>query len=137
MDASRWRKISRIYHAAVARAESERHALLEAECGGDETLRRDVESLLANAERAEEFLTAPAAEILAAPGTTLGGYRVERLLGHGGMGAVFLAYDTTLHRRVAIKIVGGGADGRTSRAQLLREARNAAALNHPKHLHGL
>ena len=130
MDASRWRQISRLYHAAVAQAESERPAFLEAECRGDERLRRDVESLLANDARAEEFLTTPAAEILAEP-KALGGYRIERLLGHGGMGMVFLAYDTTLHRQVAVKVMGSHADSDTSRAQLLREARNAAALNHP------
>jgi eukaryotic-like serine/threonine-protein kinase len=47
------------------------------------------------------------------------------------MGMVFLAYDTTLHRQVAVKVMGSHADSDTSRAQLLREARNAAALNHP------
>ncbi len=66
-----------------------------------------------------------------APGMTLGSYRIERLLGRGGMGAVFLAYDTTLHRQVALKVVDAPADGDTSGTQLLREARNAAALNHP------
>jgi TolB-like protein/Tfp pilus assembly protein PilF/predicted Ser/Thr protein kinase len=60
----------------------------------------------------------------------LGAYRIERLLGRGGMGVVYLAYDTTLHRRVALKVVGAPAD-ETARARLLREARNAAALNHP------
>jgi TolB-like protein/tetratricopeptide (TPR) repeat protein/predicted Ser/Thr protein kinase len=65
------------------------------------------------------------------PGSMLGSYRVERLLGLGGMGAVYLAYDTTLHRQVALKVIGGEGDEEASRARLLREARNAAALNHP------
>ena len=65
------------------------------------------------------------------PGMTLGSYRIERLLGRGGMGVVYLAYDTTLHRQVALKVLGAPADGGTGRARLLREARNAAALNHP------
>jgi serine/threonine-protein kinase len=60
-----------------------------------------------------------------------GNYRIERTLGHGGMGVVFLAYDTTLHRHVALKLVDGGVDSDTARARVLREARNAAALNHP------
>ena len=47
------------------------------------------------------------------------------------MGAVFLAYDTALHRQVALKVMTGPTDGETSRSRLLREARNAAALNHP------
>jgi len=65
------------------------------------------------------------------PGMTLGTHRLERPLGRGGMGAVFLAYDTRLHRQVALKVIDGGADDGTSSARLLREARNAAALNHP------
>ena len=64
------------------------------------------------------------------PGASLGAYRIERPLGRGGMGAVFLAHDATLHRRVALKVLTSGNDG-TARERLLREARNAAALNHP------
>lgn len=44
------------------------------------------------------------------PGTTVGVHRLERLLGRGGMGAVFLAYDTRLHRQVAIKVLDKHAD---------------------------
>src|SRR5262245_60513667 len=63
------------------------------------------------------------------PGDNLGIYRIERPLGRGGMGAVFLAHDTVLRRDVALKVLGASAD--EGRDQLLREARNAAALNHP------
>ena len=65
------------------------------------------------------------------PGTTLGSYRIDRPLGRGGMGAVFLAYDSTLRRPVALKVMREATDDETSRSRLLREARNAAALNHP------
>ena len=61
----------------------------------------------------------------------LGSYRLERLIGRGGMGAVFLAYDTTLHRRVAVKMLEESAQPGISREKLLREARSAASLNHP------
>ena len=64
-------------------------------------------------------------------GDIIGSYQVEKKLGEGGMGVVFLAYDTTLHRQVALKVVEASAEGDVSRGRLLREARNAAALNHP------
>jgi serine/threonine protein kinase len=62
----------------------------------------------------------------------IGPYRVMRPLGHGGMGAVYLAHDTRLNRQVALKIFAGGdARGELARLELLNEARAAAALNHP------
>lgn len=58
----------------------------------------------------------------------VGRYRLDRILGHGGMGTVRLAYDTELYRLVAIKLID---DHKRARVKLLQEARNAAALNHP------
>jgi tetratricopeptide (TPR) repeat protein/predicted Ser/Thr protein kinase len=66
------------------------------------------------------------------PGSRLGKYRIERPLGRGGMGAVFLATDTVLRRPVAIKVLVSEADDTDrSPARLLHEARSASALNHP------
>jgi serine/threonine protein kinase/tetratricopeptide (TPR) repeat protein len=64
------------------------------------------------------------------PGDTVGSYQVLAKLGEGGMGDVYLANDTRLRRPVAIKILRGGPTD-DSRMRLLREARAAAALNHP------
>ena len=116
MDPGRWRRISRLYHEALERPVGERRAFIDVACSGDESLRRDVESLLEGGLEA---------------GVKLGTYQIVRPLGRGGMGRVFLAQDTTLHRHVALKVPDSPAEGESARAHLLREARNAAALNHP------
>jgi predicted Ser/Thr protein kinase len=61
-----------------------------------------------------------------AAGTTLGRYRIDALIGTGGMGAVYRAYDTVLKRPLAIKVLHDGS----SHQQLLREAQSASALSH-------
>ncbi|MGH6689446.1 MAG: protein kinase domain-containing protein [Vicinamibacterales bacterium] len=67
-----------------------------------------------------------------APGTRLGGYEVDSLLGEGGMGTVYRARDTKLQRQVAIKVLRSEVAGDPDRlARFRREARVLAALNHP------
>ncbi len=69
-------------------------------------------------------------------GRRLGHYRVLEELGHGGMGNVYVAEDTTLERRVALKVLRPEvADSPDRRARFQREARAAAALNHPNIVH--
>jgi hypothetical protein len=143
MDVDRWRRISLLYHEARWRADEDRRAFLDTGCGGDLVLRQELDSLLADDTRADIFLAAqvdaadlarsPATRVsgIITPGATLGNYRIERLLGRGGMGAVVLAYDTKLHRHVALKMLDMSASDSSSGSRLLREARNAAALNHP------
>ena len=63
-------------------------------------------------------------------GSVLAHYEIEALLGAGGMGVVYRAYDQKLRRQVAIKFLGDSTEGET-RAKLFREARAASALNHP------
>ena len=72
-------------------------------------------------------------------GQQIGVYRIEALLGTGGMGTVYLAHDAELGRRVAIKVVGSTASDPESSRSLLDEARTVAALNHPSicSVHGL
>ena len=65
------------------------------------------------------------------PGDSFERYTVDALLGHGGMGQVYRAHDTRLERRVALKIISDGNHGPESNARLLREAKAAAALDHP------
>ena len=60
MDAERWQKIERVFHAALQAEPSRRATILEDSCAGDESLRRVVESLLAHHENAETFIETPA-----------------------------------------------------------------------------
>ena len=144
MELQRWRQVSRLFHDALTVPARERSLFLERACGEDLALRAEVESLLARdasasfpgpsvageSERGLEPADS-AAETMPAPGEMFGNYRIERELGHGGMGVVLLAYDTHLHRHAAIKVLRAAGLGRPSAGSLIREARNAAALNHP------
>src|SRR4051812_33874814 len=136
MTAERWALISSVFRAASEQPVAERIAYLDEACRGDELLRRSVERLLAG--EAEPSLRSPAGRLLEpgvaalAPGDTLAQYRVEARIGEGGMGAVYEAYDTRLHRKVALKVLRPEYFGDPDRlARLMREARAASALNHP------
>ena len=63
-------------------------------------------------------------------GTTLGHNKIQKELGAGGMGVVYLAEDTRLHRPVAVKVIADKYASGNARSRLLREARTASALNH-------
>src|SRR5260370_6317171 len=64
------------------------------------------------------------------PGTCIGRYEVESFLGAGGMGEVYVARDTTLGRRIALKVLPSGCE-RDLIARFIREAQASSALNHP------
>jgi eukaryotic-like serine/threonine-protein kinase len=137
----RARRIEQLFAQALEHRPDERPAFLAKECGGDEALRREVESLIAEESRADSFMEKPAVDAVshgfAASGSSwagrrLGHYELGQMLGAGGMGHVYKATDTRLGRTVAIKIL---ADHflNDSRAKLRfeREAKTIAALNHP------
>ena len=106
-------EVERICLAALDRPEEERAAFLDDACHGDDALRRDIESLLAHAATAEQFIEHAAvagAGALAglsglSLGQRLGAYHIVARLGVGGMGEVYRARDTRLGREVAIKIL--------------------------------
>jgi len=65
MTPERWRQIEEIYHLALAHEAGQRSAFLKQACDGDEEMLREIESLLAHQEPAEEFLNAPGMAVLA------------------------------------------------------------------------
>ena len=142
MKPERWKQVNDLFQSAVERAPEERAAFLDESCHGDEGMRREVESLLTSHERAENFIEVPAFEVApelvtndkagALVGKLIGHYRIESLIGVGGMGEVYLARDERLGRKAALKLLPDNLT--TDEAQLSRfknEARSASALNHP------
>ncbi|HZO84151.1 MAG TPA: serine/threonine-protein kinase, partial [Verrucomicrobiae bacterium] len=140
MNPERWRQIETLFHAVCEREPAQRDAFLKEACAGDEELRRRIDLLLAEHDRGGTTLESAVSDLAVEwssekaqlqAGTVLGKYRIERPIGQGGMGTVFLAYDTVLQRRLALKVLRSPAEDESSHSQLLREARSASALNHP------
>jgi serine/threonine protein kinase/Tol biopolymer transport system component len=130
----RWRQITDIFHATLARSEGERDAFLVSTCGADTGLRRHVESMIAAHHDAGSFGDAPIVSSGAAtlrPGSSIGVYRIEQPIGAGGMGQVYRATDTRLGRTVAVKILAPElADDPEFRSRFQREARTISRLEH-------
>jgi uncharacterized repeat protein (TIGR03803 family) len=151
MAPERWHTIERLYHDALHRAPNQRHKYLEASCGSDEALRREVEGLLALEERAQGFLEKSALEVASqlerkapgrshesptefrlAQGARLGPYEILQPLSAGGMGEIYYARDNRLGRAVALKILSGRMLNHPAiRGRLESEARAISSLNHP------
>ena len=142
MNREHWQEVKELFHAVLERAPAERAAFLDKACQGDESMRREVQSLIRAHEEEGSFIDSPAyevaAELLADDGAdSLAGqqinhYRILSPLGAGGMGEVYLAQDTKLGRRIALKLLPSSFtkdEDRLHRFQ--QEARTASALNHP------
>jgi serine/threonine protein kinase len=140
VNTQRWERVQAVFHAALERNPEDLDAFLDRECAGDHDLREEVASLLKSYRSG--FLSPPVttvdslptqhrADDVPRPGEHVGQYVVEREIGRGGMGVVFLARDTTLGRRVALKTLPAAfqLDNRR-RERLKAEARAAAALSH-------
>lgn len=143
MKSEKLKQIEELFHAALEVLPTERAAFLKKSCGTNKILFREVESLLAFEDDFDNVLNIPPESLVAEMfaekdssvnlvGTKIGHYKIIRLLGKGGMGEVYLAEDTKLDRKIALKILPPefAADlGRMSR--FVREAKSASALNHP------
>src|SRR5947209_9215234 len=143
MTPERWRRIEQLYHHALEHKPGERAAFLAGVCQDDEEMQRELVSLLAQNSSPVSLLDGPAWEAVSipikppmetevTPGTLFGPYKIECILGTGGMGKVYRASDARLRRTVAIKVLPRGKVADPERkSRFLREARAASALNHP------
>src|SRR5262245_15186822 len=142
MASERWQRVEGLYHAALLRPAAERGPFLREACPDDESIRRDVESLLDQPVSDVGFLQAPALAVAARAvtsqsaaslraGQTLGPYTILGLLGIGGMGEVYRASDGQVGREVAIKLLPQAFLNNPDRlARFEREKRLLGALNH-------
>lgn len=142
MTPERYEQIAQLYHAVLDLPPEGRASFLDEACAADESLRLEVESLLTANDAAGDFILAPAMAVAAQQiaheegmlilSGRAGDYDIISLIGRGGMGEVYKAYDTRLGRHVALKLIHAAL---TSNADAVRrfeqEARAASSLNHP------
>jgi eukaryotic-like serine/threonine-protein kinase len=136
---NQWERVAAVFEAAVVREPTERLSFVREACADDPDVRHQVETMLAEIDR-PAIIDRPLGETIAellddespeVVGTQLGPYRVESLLGVGGMGEVYRATDTALDRHVAIKILPTDLSADPERlARFRREAKILASLNH-------
>jgi serine/threonine protein kinase len=146
MNQDRWRQIDELFDACLELPEDEREEFLSEKSGGDDDLKAEVLSLLKAQTESKKFMENSAMRIAAKNlagedavhietfrlNQQIGTYKIEKKLGAGGMGEVYLAQDEKLKRKVALKILPAeflSDEERIKRFE--REARMISILNHP------
>jgi serine/threonine protein kinase/tetratricopeptide (TPR) repeat protein len=140
----RYHQIKQLFQEAIELDAIARAEFLSEACGDDVSLKAEVERMLAASEEAESFIEAPVYHFAdfttqkvipqePAAGSFIGHYKVIREIGEGGMGAVYLAVraDDQYKKRVAIKLIKGGAHNQYLRRRFLSERQILASLDHP------
>ncbi len=134
MTPERWQQVKVVLYDALELPPQRRSQFLDEACSSDDSLRKEVESLLllGDNEALTSFLESAQHRVMLPPGTRLRDYEVQSLLGVGGMGEVYRAHDPRLGRDVAIKVLPRADASDPDRLRRFeQEARAAAALNHP------
>ena len=142
MTPERWQKVSDLFHSALRHSPDQRAAFLDQMCNGDLELRSEIESLITSHNSSDSIVEAypfeAAARLLGedetdlSVGQRIGQYKILSLLGRGGMGEVYLAYDSKLGRKIALKLLPANFTHDRDRVRRFeQEARAASALNHP------
>jgi len=135
MTSERWQQIKVVLYDALETPPEQRSAFLARVCSDDRGMRQEVESFLAmgDEQARSSFLQSSEIHVSLSPGTKLGEYEVQSLLGVGGMGEVYRARDPRLMRDVAIKVLPSlVSDDLDWLRRFEQEAQAAAALNHPR-----
>ena len=137
-----WQQAKAVFSEALEHPRAEREEFVAQACAGDATLRSEVESLLKSYDEAQSFMETPAIESAAESliaehrqfevGQRVKHYEIIQLIGEGGMGEVYLAKDTILGRRIALKMLPEYVRGDADRLRRFKqEARAASTLSHP------
>ena len=148
MTPERWRRANQLFHSARELAPEERAAYIETSCADDEALRLKLLAMLDAAQQDDHQFSAPVwekaanampvaedaevAKMQLATGQRIGHYEALNHLGSGGMGEVWMAYDTRVRRKVALKLLPARFTTDAERVRRFeQEAYATSALNHP------